>query len=69
MRARNPSSISFSFLVGGWSRAFGFGGGPKLGRGLLIVELCLFRLLAPGPPALVVDVPTVETLSLARRAG
>jgi hypothetical protein len=60
IRARKLSSTCFSFLVGGYSLAGCFGGGPKLGRGLLMVELCLLSVLAPA--ALVAVVATVETL-------
>lgn len=62
MRARNPSSTSFSRFMGGWSFATGFGGSPKLGRGRPIVELCLLRPLAAAG---LVDAPSpVETLAL-----
>jgi hypothetical protein len=59
IRERKLSSTSFSFFVGGWSLAVGFGGGPRLGRGRLMVEFCLLRLL---PAVAVLVVPTVETL-------
>ncbi len=62
IRARKLSSTSFSFFVGGYSFAACFGGGPKLGRGRLMVELCLLRLLfAPG---FVAEVVAVEALAL-----
>jgi hypothetical protein len=59
MRARNPWSTSFSRLVGGWSC---FGGGPRLGRDRLIVELCLLRPLVGT--ALLDPLPVVEPLAL-----
>ena len=62
MRARKPWSTSFSRLVGGWSFAACLGGGPKLGRGRLIVELCLLRPLVGT--ALLDPLPAVEPLAL-----
>jgi len=59
MRAKKLSSTCFSFLMGGYSLADCFGGGPKLGRGRLMVELCLLRLLPPATA-----VATVDTLPL-----
>lgn len=38
IRAKKLSSTGASFFVTGWSTAF-LGGGPKLGRGRLMVEL------------------------------
>jgi hypothetical protein len=61
MRARKPWSTSFSFLVGGWSFAGCFGGGPRLGRGRLMVELCLLR---PFVGAAFDPLPAVEALAL-----
>lgn len=60
MRARKPSSTSFSFLVGGWSLAACLGGGPRLGRDRLMVEFCLLRVLVPA----VLVVATVDVLVL-----
>ena len=63
MRSRKLSSIAFSFLVMGWSRAGCLGGGPMLGRWWPIVEFCLRRLFTFKVDA---EPPTVELLARLR---
>ena len=61
-RARNSASTAFSFFTGGWSSPCCLGGGPRLGRCRLDLELCLDVSLFPTD--LVADVDEFAALSL-----